>query len=282
MICVSCFRELRKAQTGDRCPTCKSPIENNKRYAKVPLKTMANTATVEEVVENEPVDAPEDSTAVQRRGEWARLRMLDQHRRDTIDTMDVMGNYGAKITFLLKHQQWFRLTRPQVRHVVFSNWADSLSIVEAALTANNIKFVSFDRNTKRNDVVQQFHADPSINVFLLHAERESAGLTLTSCGVVHLLEPVLHHSYELQAIGRVDRLGQKKETEVYCYATLETVEARILCQAVPKGTSIYLNDTDESDRAIEDMPNVASAARGGGDINIADPNGNAELLSLIM
>ena len=59
----------------------------------------------------------------------------------------------------------------------------------------------------------------------------SAGLTLTSCRVVHLLEPVLKHSFELQAIGRVDRwvlsaaadewltdpisLGQTKETKVY-------------------------------------------------------------------
>jgi hypothetical protein len=33
----------------------------------------------------------------------------------------------------------------------------------------------------------------------------SSGLTLTSCRVVHLLEPVLRHSFELQAIGRVDR-----------------------------------------------------------------------------
>jgi len=180
---------------------------------------------------------------------------------------------------------WYRATSPETRHVVFSNWADSLSIVERALTDNRIKFVSFDRNSKKNDVVSQFHADPTITVFLLHAERESAGLTLTSCGVVHLLEPVLQHSFELQAIGRVDRLGQKKETEVYCYATMGTVEQRILCRAVRNGTSIYLadKDKDEDTRTDDPMLNVASSARGGGDLalNTADSTGYDQLLSLI-
>jgi E3 ubiquitin-protein ligase SHPRH len=33
-----------------------------------------------------------------------------------------------------------------------------------------------------------------------HADRLSSGLTLTSCRVVHLLEPVLKHSFELQGV----------------------------------------------------------------------------------
>lgn len=87
-----------------------------------------------------------------------------------------------------------------------------------ALHSNDIKYVSFDSGGKLNDVVERFKKDPTITVFLLHAERErsvddrsgwalkgSSGLTLTSCRVVHLLEPVLKHSFELQAIGRVDR-----------------------------------------------------------------------------
>lgn len=85
---------------------------------------------------------------------------------------------------------------------------------------NGIKFIAFDSGRKTKDVVERFHNDETITVFLLHAERErcvlqsrlvkqrltcSSGLTLTSCSVVHLLEPVLQHSFELQAIGRVDR-----------------------------------------------------------------------------
>jgi E3 ubiquitin-protein ligase SHPRH len=60
------------------------------------------------------------------------------------------------------------------------------------------------------------------------------------CGTV----PVAHSAL---AIGRVDRLGQRNETSVYCYATRETVESRILSQGVRNGTSIYLKDAEGGD-----------------------------------
>lgn len=88
-----------------------------------------------------------------------------------------------------------------------------------ALRLNGISFASFDQGKKQKDVVDQFLKDESISVFLLHAEREryatfsneiskadisslycSSGLTLTSCRVIHLLEPVLRHSFELQGM----------------------------------------------------------------------------------
>jgi E3 ubiquitin-protein ligase SHPRH len=65
---------------------------------------------------------------------------------------------------------------------------------------------------------------------------------------------------------------------------MDTVETRILCQAVRNGTSIYLADQQAGDRAIDSMLNVSSSARSGGDLalNHSDSTGNAELLSLIM
>lgn len=102
------------------------------------------------------------------------------------------------------------------------------------------------------------------------------------------------------AIGRVDRLGQDKETTVYwyvrpsnsakggcvrlmyrhSYATMpETVESRILSQGVRNHTSIYLRDQD-ADLAVADMPNVVSAAHKGGDIS--NDGNEEELLRLIM
>ena len=89
-----------------------------------------------------------------------------------------------------------------------------------------------------------------IQVFLLHSERESAGLTLTCARYVFLgtslatvfarqscltnalfcstVEPTLSPSFELQAIGRVDRLGQTQQTTVFCYASNQTVDANIV------------------------------------------------------
>ncbi|BEI82473.1 hypothetical protein CcaverHIS002_0303410 [Cutaneotrichosporon cavernicola] len=298
--CVSCYKEYRKsAYMGRKCATCKQPI-NEREATRVrimkPNEAEAGTSDLqatgqpsqseeEEVLDEDLFGDVDEASAAAERD--ARNRALDRinympptSQRD-IHAMDTMGEYGSKIDFLVKHLKWYKILHPTVRHVVFSNWADSLHIVEQALRANGIKFVSFDANSKKNNVVEKFHADKSITVFLLHAERESAGLTLTSCGTVHLLEPVLQHSFELQAIGRVDRLGQQQETRVYCYATLDTVESRILAQGVRNGTSIYLADKEEDEAVMATMDNVAHAARHGGDVSAVASAIDEDLLKLI-
>jgi hypothetical protein len=42
----------------------------------------------------------------------------------------------------------------------------------SALCNNGISLVTFDQGKRTKDVVERFHSDPSIMVFLLHAERE--------------------------------------------------------------------------------------------------------------
>ncbi|TXT06109.1 hypothetical protein VHUM_03582 [Vanrija humicola] len=297
--CVSCFREYRKAaHVGRKCATCQTPIKD--KFTRIRLNRPApddvdkpegsGSGEAEMPEAEKEVEPEDDEDAAEREAQKERetraadlekLNMMPFDRQRAIFAMDMMGEFGSKINFLIKHLHYYRSTRPNTRHVVFSNWADSLSIVERALSINRIKYVSFDSNTKSNNVVEEFHRDPSISVFLLHAERESAGLTLTSCEVVHLLEPVLQHSFELQAIGRVDRLGQNKETTVYCYATMETVEARILSEGVRNGTSIYLADAQEDERVVAAMENVAHAAQRGGDVTTNVVNAD-QMLKLIM
>lgn len=275
--CVSCFREYRKSPyIGSRCATCKAAIPD-KKLTRIRIKPeepkaveSAESSRMEvdgEQEETQDADTLDDAENEQRVEDMRKLNYLSDVQLRAIADLDMMGDYGSKINILIKHLKLYRIQQPNVRHVVFSNWADSLHIVEQALRVNHIRFVSLDANSKKNDVVSQFHADEGITVFLLHAERESAGLTLTSCAAVHLLEPVLQHSFELQAVGRVDRLGQTQNTSVFCYATMDTVESRILSQGVRNGTSIYLEDWEADKEAMSRMPRVAHAAGSGGDIS---------------
>ncbi|WVR04446.1 hypothetical protein IAU60_001449 [Kwoniella sp. DSM 27419] len=294
--CLSCYREFRKSAGGKKCPSCRVDIDP-KNITRIMLdparKDHPGDATASAIISESAVNG--DSALVESQeaeGEWNeekeqerraidlnKLRMMDDAKRRDILDIDLLGQYGSKISFLIKHLLYYKSREPDARHVIFSNWSDSLNIVMRALEQNGITYISFDQGQKQKDVVDHFLRDDKIMVFLLHAERESAGLTLTSCRVVHLLEPVLQHSFELQAIGRVDRLGQEKATVVYCYATMETVESRILVQGVRNGTSIYLDD-EHAGAAVADLPNVASAAHKGGDVS-GDAN-EEDLLGLIM
>ncbi|ODO03141.1 hypothetical protein I350_05986 [Cryptococcus amylolentus CBS 6273] len=290
--CQSCFKEYRATPGGRKCPSCRVAI-NDKEIQRIKLnhgrpesaeglgETPALTSTESQPQKGpeNPDIFPEEAERLSRIADLEKLRMLEDDRRRAIMLMDMMGEYGSKINFLVKHLLYYKSKEPRSRHVIFSNWSDSLNIVMAALKINGISFLGFDHGRKQKDIVERFLNDESITVFLLHAERESSGLTLTSCRVVHLLEPVLRHSYELQAIGRVDRLGQDKETSVFCYATMDTVESRILSQGVRNGTSIYLA-SDDADDVVAEMPNVASAAHKGGDVTAG--GSEEEMLGLIL
>nr|ODN87625.1 hypothetical protein L203_03405 [Cryptococcus depauperatus CBS 7841] len=274
--CLSCYKEYRKSRGGQKCPSCRVEISNrelqrvrinaklaNSQNDKAHNDRNKTAEAIGDLVKREELH--EDPICTRRSSELASLRMMEIDCMREIMQLDMMGEFGSKINVLIKHLLYYKSKEPDARHLIFSNWHDSLTIVMRALQANNLSFISFDQNKKHKDVVDQFIKDESITVFLLHAERESSGLTLTSCRVVHLLEPVLSHSFELQAIGRVDRLGQQKETSVYCYATMDTVESRILSQGVRNGSSIYLADK-HADNVVAEMPNLASAAHRGGDI----------------
>ncbi|ORY26908.1 SNF2 family N-terminal domain-domain-containing protein [Naematelia encephala] len=286
--CVSCFKEYRRSQNGRICPNCRVAIDDRQitrvklaQRGTVEETTPVGASTLEEVLEETEARVDIEEIERQRRlADLGRLRTLDTDKRRDIALFDMMGEYGSKINFLIKHLLWYKSRDPSTRHVIFSNWSDSLNIVMRALETNGITFISFDQGGRAKDIVDTFQKDTSISVFLLHAERESSGLTLTSCSVVHLLEPVLKHSFELQAIGRVDRLGQDKETTVFCYATNETVESRILVQGVRNGTSIYLSEEEAGDDVVAEMPNVVSAAHKGGDL--ANEGDEESLLGLIL
>lgn len=67
---------------------------------------------------------------------------------------------------------------------------------------------------------------------------------------------------------------------MYCYATRDTVESRILSQGVRNGTSIYLKDDDIESGGVREMPNVVGPAHKGGDVS--NDGKEEELLQLIL
>lgn len=56
---------------------------------------------------------------------------------------------------------------------------------------------------------------------------QNSGLTLVAAQTVFMVEPVFNEALEQQAISRVDRIGQTKETTVFWYIVRETIEERV-------------------------------------------------------
>jgi E3 ubiquitin-protein ligase SHPRH len=72
--------------------------------------------------------------------------------------------------------------------------------------------------------------------------RDNAGLNVTCASRVFLVESVVNHAFELQAIARVDRMGQTRSTEVFCYFAEDTLERNILDLAARQGLSLYTKE----------------------------------------
>lgn len=134
------------------------------------------------------------------------------------------GSYfGTKVDTMCKHILWLREHDPGCKAIFFSQYHEFLDVLGTAMTKNQIMFSRVDGKNG----IENFKKDPNIECFLLHAKAHSAGLNLVSANHVFLCEPLINTALELQAIARVHRIGQQRETTVWMYLVADTVEESI-------------------------------------------------------
>ncbi|KAJ3983056.1 SNF2 family N-terminal domain-containing protein [Lentinula detonsa] len=229
IFCEGCLKEWMGKKDGKDCPVCRVKIDTG-NLQRFKLFEPQQPAAPNPIVNGEFV--PTSRRKID-------YNMIDPTVFETIQSMEAIGDYGSKIQTLVRHLMYLEQTDPGSKSIVFSAWAHSLAIVEHALRDNGIHSIRIDRGIRGDGPVKKFKANPEISVLLLHGERENAGLNVTCASRVFLLESVVHHGFEIQAIARIDRMGQTRPTEVYCYYAEDTVERNILDLAARQGLSLY-------------------------------------------
>merc|ERR1719195_2025481 len=154
----------------------------------------------------------------------------------------------------------------EAKSLVFSTWTDVLDILGAALDENNIPYASLHNsgatmqgNFKRN--LQKFKNREDVKVLLMPISRGANGLNLVEASHVLLMEPLLNPAQELQAIGRVHRIGQKKKTYVHRFLVKQTIEECIQGmlknhQKEQLGEEQGSHSTEENLLTIQDLSNI--------------------------
>lgn len=132
-------------------------------------------------------------------------------------------SFTTKIDTLARHLIWLRETDPGAKSIIYSQFKDFLEVLARAFKRFRIGFSSIDKPNG----IESFKSDPATECFLLHARAHSSGLNLVNASHVFLCEPLLNTALELQAIARVDRIGQQQETNVWLYLISGTVEESI-------------------------------------------------------
>lgn len=232
VFCEACMKAWLLRKEGKACPVCRVGINPDQlqRFAVAGEQPQPRPT---KLGNNEP--APKSRRQIE-------YNVIESDLFESIQMMESHGSYGSKIQTLVRHLLYLEISDAGCKSIVFSAWADSLHIIEHALRLNGVSCLRVDQNTGKRNAAKRFRSDPTIKVLLLHGERENAGLNVTCASRVFLVESVVNHAFEVQAIARIDRMGQTRPTEVYCYYAEETVERHILDLAAKQGFSLYTQE----------------------------------------
>ena len=141
----------------------------------------------------------------------------EQESSDGSVAIATKGDFGSKLDRLTMLLLRIAQQDPSAKTIVFSQWSSVLQIASVAFFANEIKFSdAFSKGGRQQDcAIQTFKSSSEVNVLLLATKSGANGLNLTEAVNVVLVEPVLSPAVEAQAVSRVLRIGQTKETHVY-------------------------------------------------------------------
>ncbi|XP_050989525.1 E3 ubiquitin-protein ligase SHPRH [Labeo rohita] len=139
----------------------------------------------------------------------------------------VKGSHSTKVEAVVRVLKKIQMTDPGAKSLVFSTWQGVLDIIAKALFDNNMEFAQINGIHKFQENLSAFKYEEKINILLLPLHTGSNGLNIIEATHVLLVEPILNPAHELQAIGRVHRIGQTKSTFVHRFLIKSTIEERM-------------------------------------------------------
>ncbi|XP_037550963.1 E3 ubiquitin-protein ligase SHPRH [Nematolebias whitei] len=139
----------------------------------------------------------------------------------------VKGSHSTKVEAVVRTLKRIQTTDRGAKCLVFSTWQSVLDIIAKALLDNNMEFSQINGIHKFQENLSCFKYEEKINILLLPLHTGSNGLNIIEATHVLLVEPILNPAHELQAIGRVHRIGQTKPTFVHRFLIKSTIEERM-------------------------------------------------------
>ncbi|KAF4502634.1 rad8 and Rdh54p [Fusarium agapanthi] len=220
--CKECMMLWFKAHHN--CPVCKRKLKSSNLHD---ITINPQQLKVHSDDPNQSQDGTENNTEQKQTDSPKKTGIYSEFNSDKlaeIQKIELDGpSFTTKVDTLVKHLMWLRESDPGAKSIVFSQYKGFLGILRNAFSRFRIGYASIDDP----DGIKRFKEDASVECFLLHARAHSSGLNLVNASHVFLCEPLLNTALELQAIARVDRIGQMHETTVWLYLVSGTVEESI-------------------------------------------------------
>ncbi|OCK82728.1 hypothetical protein K432DRAFT_292616 [Lepidopterella palustris CBS 459.81] len=198
VFCFACIE--RVVETQHKCPMCRAEMESMITTTVKPAKESAA-----------PASRTEEDTLNQ--------QMLENESSSKVEAL--MSILKASVKDPSKGN----------KTVVFSQWTSFLDLLQPHLAAAGIQYTRIDGSMNvaaRDRALEALDSDPKCTVMLASLSVCSVGLNLVAANQVIMVDSWWAPAIEDQAVDRVHRLGQRRETTVFRLVVEGSVEENVL------------------------------------------------------
>jgi len=139
---------------------------------------------------------------------------------------------ASKVRMLLSDLKKLQKREPDMRVVVFTQYRKTHAECVEKVARAGIEVLQFSGSTqpsKRDDAIRQFQSTGrGPKAFIITLRSGSVGMTLTAASRAFLMDPCIDPATEIQAAGRINRLGQTSRVKVVKYFFVNTMEDNII------------------------------------------------------
>jgi SNF2 family DNA or RNA helicase len=211
IFCFECINNafIHQQTARKKCPCCRKDLQNSVLREIKMEDSVSGTDKDFSIVEHPMVGATEVlNTTLEELKKWRDVR-------------------SPKVKRLV---EWFQSTDEKC--LIFTSLSGVvLTDIQQALQEANIKHVVVSGSMTRNQrarAIDTFQNDTTCRAFLLTTRSASYGLTLTAASSIIFFEPCMNRSLRDQCIGRMDRIGQKKNSlDVITFAVEGSIEEKL-------------------------------------------------------
>ncbi|RAR06000.1 meiotically up-regulated 71 protein [Stemphylium lycopersici] len=198
IFCTACLE--RVIETQHKCPMCRAELECLASTTVKPAKETSATAS------------------------------LPMTQDQVADKASLEKNTSTKVEALLDILK-ASAQDPTNKTIIFSQWTSFLDVLEPHLALHGFKYVRVDGSMsapRRDSALEALDSDPRTTIMLASLSVCSVGLNLVAANQVILADSWWAPAIEDQAVDRVHRLGQKRETKVFRLVVDGSIEERVL------------------------------------------------------
>ncbi|KAL7628068.1 hypothetical protein AAE478_002264 [Parahypoxylon ruwenzoriense] len=155
--------------------------------------------------------------------------IVDLQPVDADDKFD--GDTRSSKTEALEKILRAKLKDPKSKVIIFSQWTSFLAVIGKLLDEAGYKYCRIEGwmpVSKRDESIKALNTDPDTRIMLASLAASGVGLNLVAADTVVLVDSWWAPAIEDQAIDRVHRLGQTRETTVWKLVVEDSVEERVL------------------------------------------------------